>query len=304
MMHLPNVVRVVEVGPRDGLQNEKVPLSVSQRVELVNSLVRAGLSYVEVGSFVSPKWVPAMAGSNEVFQRIERQPDTVYSALVPNMQGLAKALESEVSEVAVFVSASESFSQRNINCSIEESFLRLQPVIDRALKARVPVRGYLSCIAGCPYEGAVAPSAVAELSRRLMESGCYEVSLGDTIGVATPPVVADVLDQVLGVVDVSKVAVHFHDTYGYALANVFQSLQRGVSVVDASIAGLGGCPYARGASGNLCTEDLVHFLEDLGIVTGLDLEHLIAVGNWVSGQLGRSSLAKVSAARASAERHG
>ncbi|WP_024462298.1 hydroxymethylglutaryl-CoA lyase [Marinimicrobium sp. LS-A18] len=297
-MHLPNDVRVVEVGPRDGLQNEKDPLSVEQRVQLVNALARAGVSSVEVGSFVSPKWVPAMAASDEVFRKIERRPGTVYSALVPNERGLEGALESNVSEIAVFISASESFSKRNINCSIEESFERLKPVFDKAFKASIPVRGYLSCVAGCPYEGAISPAVVAELSRRLVETGCYEVSLGDTIGVATPPVVADVLDQVFSVVKVSKVAVHFHDTYGYALANVFQALQHGVSVVDSAIAGLGGCPYARGASGNLCTEDLVHFLQDLGINTGLDLDGLMATGNWVSEQLGRRSLAKVSAARA------
>ena len=298
-MHLPNDVRVVEVGPRDGLQNEKSPLSVEQRVQLVHALVRAGVSNVEVGSFVSPKWVPAMAASDEVFQKLERRSGTVYSALVPNERGLDTALQNNVSEIAVFISASESFSKRNINCSIEESFARLEPVFKRARHANVPVRGYLSCIAGCPYEGAISPVVVAELSRRLVESGCYEVSLGDTIGVGTPPAIATVLDQVFSRVAVSNVAVHFHDTYGYALANVFQALQQGVSVVDAAIAGLGGCPYARGASGNLCTEDLVHFLQDMGINTGLDLDSLISTGNWVSEQLGRRSLAKISAARTS-----
>ena len=296
-MHLPNDVRVVEVGPRDGLQNEKNPLSVEHRVQLVHALVRAGVSNVEVGSFVSPKWVPAMAASDEVFQKLERRSGTVYSALVPNERGLDTALQNNVSEIAVFISASESFSKRNINCSIEESFARLEPVFKRALQANIPVRGYLSCIAGCPYEGAISPVVVAELSRRLVDSGCYEVSLGDTIGVGTPPVIATVLDHVFSSVAVSNVAVHFHDTYGYALANIFQALQQGVSVVDAAIAGLGGCPYARGASGNLCTEDLVHFLQDMGINTGLDLDSLISTGNWVSEQLGRRSLAKISAAR-------
>lgn len=290
---LPASIRIVEVGPRDGLQNEKQILSAAVKSQLVDDLAATGLTTIEAGSFVSPKWVPAMANSDEVFRLINRQNNVTYTGLVPNLRGLETALACGVEEVAVFVAATETFSQRNVNCSIAESMSKTKAVVDAALAEGLRVRGYLSCVVGCPYEGEVSALAVAQLSEQLISWGCYEVSLGDTIGIGTPLKMQALLGQVIARVPVSQVAVHLHDTYGFALANVFTAFTYGVSVVDASVAGLGGCPYAQGASGNVATEDVVHFCQQLGITTQVDLQKLIAVGNSISATLGRSNPARI-----------
>ncbi|CAA0094598.1 3-hydroxy-3-isohexenylglutaryl-CoA/hydroxy-methylglutaryl-CoA lyase [Halioglobus japonicus] len=293
---LPTRVQIVEVGPRDGLQNEKQPISTAVKLELIHQLADAGVSYIEAGSFVNPKWIPQMAGSEEVFQQVSRCDGVTYAALTPNMQGYQRALASGVSEVAVFAAASEAFSQKNINCSVAESIERFAPIMAAAVKDNIQVRGYVSCVVGCPYEGDVAPEKVADVARQLYEMGCYEVSMGDTIGVGTPASVSAMLEATLEHIPVSKLAVHLHDTYGQALANIYASLQMGISTVDSSVAGLGGCPYAKGASGNVATEDVVYLLNGLGIEHGIDLDKLIAVGNYISLQLGRESGSKVALA--------
>lgn len=295
-MTLPSKVRLVEVGPRDGLQNEKQPIGVADKVRLVNDLSAAGLSYVEVGSFVSPKWVPQMAGSAEVFAGIRRQPGVTYAALAPNLKGLEAALESGVEEVAVFAAASEAFSQRNINCSIAESLARFNPVVEYARSHQVRVRGYVSCVLGCPYEGEVAPEQVARVARELAAMGCYEVSLGDTIGTGTAGATRRLFEVVGREVPRERLAGHFHDTYGQALANVYASLLEGIAVFDASVAGLGGCPYAKGATGNVATEDVVYLLQGLGIDTGIDLEALVAAGQRICDVLGRANGSRVARA--------
>lgn len=295
-MSLPVKVRMVEVGPRDGLQNEAQTVATAAKIRLINLLADAGLTSIEAGSFVSPKWVPQMADTAQVFAGIERRPHVSYMALTPNQQGFAAALAAGANEVAVFAAASETFSRKNINCSIAESLERFAPVFSSARDAGVRVRGYVSCVVGCPYEGAVAPAKVAEVAAALIQMGCYEVSLGDTIGVGTPRQVRLMLDEVSERVPVAQLAVHFHDTYGQALANVFAALQFGVSVVDSSVAGLGGCPYAKGASGNVASEDVLYLLNGLGIETGVDLAALIAAGAYISGVLGRATGSK--AARA------
>lgn len=264
-MSLPSHVRLVEVGPRDGLQNEAQPISVADKVQLVDALSAAGLSYIEVGSFVSPKWVPQMAGSAEVFAQIQRKPGVTYGALAPNLRGFEDALAAGVKEVAVFAAASEAFSQRNINCSISESLERFVPIMAAAKQQGVSVRGYVSCVLGCPYEGAVAPEQVAAVARELYAMGCYEVSLGDTIGTGTAGATRRLFEVVGAHVPRDKLAGHFHDTYGQAVANVYASLLEGINVFDSSIAGLGGCPYAKGASGNVATEDVVYLLNGLEI---------------------------------------
>ncbi|PZP22575.1 hydroxymethylglutaryl-CoA lyase [Pseudomonas kuykendallii] len=296
-MNLPTHVRLVEVGPRDGLQNEKKPISVADKVRLVDDLTAAGLSYVEVGSFVSPKWVPQMAGSAEVFAGIQRKAGVTYAALTPNLKGLEAALESQVEEVAVFAAASESFSQRNINCSIDESLQRFVPLLEAATAAGVRVRGYVSCVLGCPYEGAVAAERVAVVARELDAMGCYEVSLGDTLGTGTPGATRHLFEVVGRAVPRERLAGHFHDTYGQALANVYASLLEGIAVFDASVAGLGGCPYAKGATGNVASEDLLYLLDGLGIVTGVDADRLIAAGERICAVLGRESGSRVARAR-------
>ena len=296
-MNMPGSVRVVEVGPRDGLQNEKQSIRVSDRVRLIDDLSRAGLSYIEAGSFVSPRWVAQMAGSAEVFAAIKRLPGRVYAALVPNSRGLEAALAAGADEVAVFASASEGFSQKNINCSVAESLARFAPVIAQAQSEGLRVRGYLSCVLGCPYDGAVAPAQVASLSNELLAMGCYEVSLGDTIGVGTPGQTRDLLNVVAGKAPREQLAGHFHDTYGQALANVYASLLEGVAVFDSSVAGLGGCPYAKGASGNLASEDLVYLLNGLGIHSGIELDLLIAAGARICQVLGRDNGSRVARAR-------
>ncbi|CAM3095993.1 hydroxymethylglutaryl-CoA lyase [Pseudomonas fluorescens] len=296
-MSLPSHVRLVEVGPRDGLQNEAQPISVADKVQLVDALSAAGLSYIEVGSFVSPKWVPQMAGSAEVFAQIQRKPGVTYGALAPNLRGFEDALAAGVKEVAVFAAASEAFSQRNINCSISESLERFAPIMAAAKQHGISVRGYVSCVLGCPYEGEVAPAQVAAVARELYAMGCYEVSLGDTIGTGTAGATRQLFDVVGAQVPRDKLAGHFHDTYGQAIANIYASLLEGITVFDSSIAGLGGCPYAKGASGNVATEDVVYLLNGLGIDTGVDLQALIHAGLQISQVLGRPTGSRVAKAR-------
>ena len=292
-MNYPPSVKIVEVGPRDGLQNEKTSLDTETRVQLITQLADAGLSYIEAGSFVSPKWVPQMAGSDKIFQQLPVDTATTYAALTPNMQGLERALQCGVREVAVFAAASEGFSQKNINCSIAESIERFKPVAREALSAGLAVRGYISCVVGCPYEGAVHVESVAQVAEQLLAIGCYEVSLGDTIGVGTPASMDRLLSRLLRDIAPDKLAIHAHDTYGQALANILIALQLGISTVDSSVAGLGGCPYAQGASGNVATEDLVYMLNGLDINHGLDLPKLIAAGNFISQKLNRVNGSKV-----------
>ncbi|MDN4544155.1 hydroxymethylglutaryl-CoA lyase [Pseudomonas sp. C32] len=296
-MSLPSHVRLVEVGPRDGLQNEAQPISVTDKVQLVDALTAAGLGYIEVGSFVSPKWVPQMAGSAEVFAQIQRKPGVVYGALAPNLRGFEDALAAGVKEVAVFAAASEAFSQRNINCSISESLERFVPIMDAARQHGVSVRGYVSCVLGCPYEGNVAPEQVAVVARELYAMGCYEVSLGDTIGTGTAGATRRMFDVVSADVPRDKLAGHFHDTYGQAVANIYASLLEGIAVFDSSIAGLGGCPYAKDASGNVATEDVVYLLNGLGIQTGIDLDALIRAGQQICNVLGRPTGSRVAKVR-------
>ncbi|MCX4065566.1 hydroxymethylglutaryl-CoA lyase [Pseudomonas sp. S1Bt30] len=296
-MTLPSHVRLVEVGPRDGLQNEAQPISVADKVQLVDALSAAGLSYIEVGSFVSPKWVPQMAGSAEVFAQIQRKPGVTYGALAPNLRGFEDALAAGVKEVAVFAAASEAFSQRNINCSISESLERFAPIMAAAQQHGVSVRGYVSCVLGCPYEGEIAAEQVATVARELYAMGCYEVSLGDTIGTGTAGATRRLFEVVGAQVPRDKLAGHFHDTYGQAIANVYAALLEGIQVFDSSIAGLGGCPYAKGASGNVATEDVLYLLNGLGIHTGIDLDALINAGRQISQVLGRPTGSRVAKAR-------
>ena len=295
-MAYPESVRIVEVGPRDGLQNEKQPIDVAVKVNLVDMLADAGLATIETGSFVNPKWVPQMAGSEEVFAGVQRKSGVSYSALTPNLKGFERALAAGASEVAVFVAASESFSQKNTNCSIAESLERVQALMTAARENDIRVRGYVSCVVGCPYEGEIDPAIVADVSAQLLDMGCYEISLGDTIGVGTPASVGAMLEAVMAKVPVSQLAVHLHDTYGQALANIYAALQMGVAVVDSSVAGLGGCPYAKGASGNVATEDVVYLLNGLGIEHGVDLEKLAAAGQYICDSLGRDNGSKVAVA--------
>jgi hydroxymethylglutaryl-CoA lyase len=299
-MSLPQRVRLVEVGPRDGLQNESRPVSVSDKLQLVQDLTDAGVSYIEAGSFVSPKWVPQMAGSAELFADIRPRDGVTYAALAPNLRGFEDALAAGVKEVAVFAAASESFSQRNINCSISESLDRFLPIMEAARLHGISVRGYVSCVLGCPYEGDIAPKQVAAVANELFAMGCYEVSLGDTIGTGTPGATRTLFDVVAGQIPRGKLAGHFHDTYGQALANIYASLLEGIQVFDSSVAGLGGCPYARGATGNVASEDVVYLLHGLGIETGIDLDKLITAGQRISDILGRANGSRVAKARLSA----
>jgi hydroxymethylglutaryl-CoA lyase len=292
----PARVRVVEVSPRDGLQNEPVTVDVATKAALIEALAAAGLGAIECGSFVSPKRVPQMANTAEVLATIRRVPGVAYSVLVPNLQGLEAAIDSQAAEIAIFAAASESFSQHNIQCSIAESLSRLRKVADGAMARRMRVRGYVSCVLGCPYEGAVQLDAVTHVARELAGMGCYEVALGDTIGVGTPRAAQAMITKVAEHVPIGRLAVHFHDTYGQALANILAALQLGVAVVDAAVAGLGGCPYAPGATGNVATEDVVYMLNGMGIETGVDLEKLTAAGRAISQALGRESQSKAAAA--------
>jgi hydroxymethylglutaryl-CoA lyase len=298
-MRLPKQVKIVEVGPRDGLQNESVVVSVAVKVELIELLAAAGLTAIEAGSFVSPKWVPQMADTGEVLAKLRRRPGVRYPVLVPNMRGFEAARAAGASEIAVFTAASETFARKNINCSISESLERYAPVIAAAKSADIPVRGYISCALTCPYEGDISPDAVAQVSEQLFRMGCYEISVGDTIGAGTPVRVQNMLDAVLKRVPVGHVAVHFHDTYGQALANVLAALQMGIAVIDSSVAGLGGCPYAPGAAGNLATEDLVYMLGGMHIESGVDLQKLLAAGQFITAQLHKSPASKASIALSS-----
>ncbi|RKP03294.1 hypothetical protein CXG81DRAFT_29318 [Caulochytrium protostelioides] len=283
----PRYVKIVEVGPRDGLQNEKALVPTATKIALINRLADAGLPAVEATSFVSPKWVPQMRDNAAVLTGIARRPGVTYPVLTPNVQGMEAALKAGATEVAIFASASESFSRKNLNCSIDESLQRFEGVMALARQYEVPVRGYTSMVLGCPYEGAIAPEAVAQLCAKLMAMGCYEISLGDTVGVGTPPGMARLLAAVTPVVPVAQLAVHCHDTYGRALANIATALDHGVRVVDASVAGLGGCPYADGATGNVATEKVVAMLHEMGYTTGVDLDQLHGVAAWINAQLGR-----------------
>ena len=295
-MNLPKHVKIVEVGPRDGLQNEKQAIDTATKVALIARLGASGLKTIEATAFVSPKWVPQMADNAEVMRQITRLDGVTYPVLTPNLKGLEAALATGVTEVAVFAAASEAFSQKNINCSIAESIERFVPVIESAREHGVAVRGYVSTVVGCPYQGDVPPEKVAEVSKALFDLGCYEISLGDTIGVGTPLKVQTMLAEVSKAVPMDKLAGHFHNTYGMAIANIYASLQMGMAVFDASVAGLGGCPYAKGASGNVATEDVVYLLNGLGIDSGVDLNHLVETAVWVSAQLGRAPASNVAKA--------
>ncbi len=304
-MTIPKRVRIVEVGPRDGLQNEKLIVGTSTKVQLISQLASAGLTNIEAGSFVSPKWVPQMASSDEVFNIISSTlqptyPEIIFSALTPNKIGMNRAVEHDIKEVAVFAAASESFSQKNINCSIKESLERFNPVMAKAQSNNIRVRGYVSCALGCPFEGNIDPAHVAEVTHRLLDMGCYEVSLGDTIGVGTPETTAALLSELLSKISADKLAMHMHDTYGQALANILISLQMGISVIDSAVAGLGGCPYANGASGNVASEDLIYMLNGMGIEHGVDLDKLLIAGNTISIALNRANGSKVANALLSA----
>lgn len=295
-MPLPAKVRIVEVGPRDGLQNEKLAIPTSAKIQLIENLVDAGLTYIEAGSFVNPKWVPQMADSGEVFTGISRKPGVTYAALTPNLQGYERAIAVNANEVAIFAAASEAFSQKNINCSISESIQRFQTLIDAAKTQRIPVRGYISCVVGCPYSGAVDAHTVASIAKELLTMGCYEISLGDTIGVGTAGQIKHLIETLARDIPIEKIAAHMHDTYGQALANIYAALEMGVSVIDSSVAGLGGCPYAAGATGNVATEDVVYLLNGLGIEHGVNLEKLIHAGNTISTALNKSSNSRVAKA--------
>lgn len=295
-MPLPKKVRIVEVGPRDGLQNEKQAIPTAVKIQLIENLVDAGLTYIEAGSFVNPKWVPQMADSSDVFSGITRKPGVTYAALTPNLQGYERAIAVDANEVAIFAAASEAFSQKNINCSISESIQRFETLMNVAQSQQIPVRGYISCVAGCPYSGAVDVNTVATIAKDLLAMGCYEISLGDTIGVGTAGQMKNMIDVLMRDIPIEKLAVHMHDTYGQALANIYAALEMGISVIDSSVAGLGGCPYAVGASGNIATEDVVYLLNGLGIEHGVDLEKLIYAGNTISAALNKPSNSKVAKA--------
>ena len=292
MSRLPAKVRIVEVGPRDGLQNEKGEVPTAVKLELIERLADAGLPAVEATAFVSPKWIPQMADHTEVLERIRRKPGVSYPVLTPNLKGFEAARAAGATEVAIFGAASEAFSNKNINCTIAESLDRFRAVIENALKEKIKVRGYVSCVLGCPYEGEVKAHKVAEVAGALYDMGCYEVSLGDTIGVGTPRKTQAMIDACARRVPVDKLAGHYHDTYGQALANIYASMELGVATFDASVAGLGGCPYARGASGNVATEDVVYMLNGLGIETGIDLDKVVDTGIWISSILKRDPRSK------------
>ena len=289
-MSLPKAVKIVEVGPRDGLQNEAVSLDIETKVKLVQGLANAGLQNIEAGSFVSPKWVPQMAGSDEVFNQLTPT-KAIYTALTPNMRGLERAIECNVQEIAVFAAASEEVSHKNINCSIAESLEKFKAVTQKAIDNNMAVRGYISCVSGCPYQGDVDIKKVSTVAQSLLDMGCYEISLGDTIGVAKPETIEALLIQTLKYIPAQKLAVHLHDTYGQAIANIRQSLNMGIATIDSSVAGLGGCPYAKGASGNVATEHVIDLLDALGIEHGVNLEKLTEISRFISHKLGRTPIA-------------
>lgn len=292
MAAYPAFVRIVEVGPRDGLQNEAVQVSAETKAAFINMLTDAGLQSIEAGAFVSPKWVPQMADSDKVLASIHQKSGVSYPVLVPNEKGMQAAIDAGAREVAVFAAASESFSQKNINCTIDESLARFAPVMEMARAANVRVRGYVSCVLGCPYEGDIAPANVVRVAKALLDMGCYEISLGDTIGTGTPVKTRAMLQAVKAAVPELKLAVHFHDTYGQALANILVALEEGIAVVDSAAGGLGGCPYAKGASGNVATEDVLYMLGGMGITTGVNLPAVVAAGRFIAGSVGKSVVSK------------
>ena len=294
--NLPKRVTLVEVGPRDGLQNETAVVPVKVKLQLIELLSDAGLSVIEATSFVSPKWVPQMADAEQVMHNLKQRNAIRYPVLTPNMKGFERAIAAGAKEVAIFGAASESFSQKNINCSIDESLNKFLPVVEAAQSQNIPVRGYVSCVMGCPYEGEISASRVAEVADKLYQMGCYEISLGDTIGTGTPLVAERLISVVSEKVPLDKLAVHFHDTYGQALANIFAVLKMGISTVDSAVAGLGGCPYAKGASGNVATEDLVYMLDGMGIQTGIDLAKLVSASMMISNYLQKQPSSKVASA--------
>ena len=292
-MNYPKKVRIVEVGPRDGLQNEKSTVSVETKVALIDKLSDAGLKSIEAGAFVSPKWVPQMADTDKVYAAIKKAANVSYPVLVPNAKGMEAAVAAGVKEIAVFAAASETFSQKNINCSIAESIERFHPVMEEAKKHGIKVRGYVSCVLGCPYEGEIRPGAVVKVAKQLYDAGCYEISLGDTIGTGTPEKTRALLQAVKKDIPATALAVHFHDTYGQALANILVALEEGISVVDSAAGGLGGCPYAKGATGNVATEDVLYMLNGMGIETGVSLEKVAEAGRFIAGALQRPLVSKV-----------
>ncbi|MFW5395343.1 MAG: hydroxymethylglutaryl-CoA lyase [Candidatus Accumulibacter regalis] len=307
-MALPKQVKLVEVGPRDGLQNEAQIVPAAIKIELIERLADAGLSTIEATSFVSPKWVPQMADSAEVLRAVlsspRRRPQVAYPVLTPNLKGFDAAIEAGAQEVAIFGAASEAFSEKNINCSIAESLKRFAAVVDAASALEIRVRGYVSCVVACPYEGPVDPRRAAWVARQLFEMGCYEVSLGDTIGAGTPASITKMLEACATVVPIKRLAGHYHDTYGMAIANIYASLQMGMAVFDSSIAGLGGCPYATGASGNVATEDVVYLLQGLAVESGVDMGKLLAAGQFIASHLGREPASKAARALRARQRAG
>ncbi|HKS19641.1 MAG TPA: hydroxymethylglutaryl-CoA lyase [Bradyrhizobium sp.] len=293
---MSDVVRIVEVGPRDGLQNEKTPVSVGDRIAFIEALIAAGLHTIEVGAFVSPKAIPQMVGSDQVLRGVSHRPDAEFHVLVPNKKGYDASQAAGARVIAVFASASEGFSRANINCSVAESIERFKPVLARAKADGIKVRGYISCVLGCPFDGEVKPQAVVDVAKTLWDLGCYEVSLGDTIGVGTPLKARHLLRAVAGTVPMQNLAMHFHDTYGQALANLYAGIEEGCRVIDSAAGGLGGCPYAPGATGNVATEDVVYMLEGMGIATGVDMQKLVAATNEISRLLGRPPASRVASA--------
>ena len=290
---LPTQVKIVEVSPRDGLQNEKQIIPTEVKIELINRLSQTGIPVIEATSFVSAKWIPQLADGKEVLEGIQKNPNVGYSVLVPNLQGFESALAAGVKEIAVFTTASEEFSKKNTNCTVAESILRIGEIMPLAKQHRIRVRGYISCVLGCPYEGDIPPEKVAHVANQLLKMGCAEISLGDTIGVGTPVKTIKLIERVAKQIPIKSLAVHFHDTYGQALANIFAALEQGIAIIDSSVAGIGGCPYAQGASGNVATEDVVYMLNGMNIKTGVDLKKLIDVGKYISEKLGRKSQSKV-----------
>ena len=300
-MNLPKKVKIVEMGPRDGLQNEGEIVPAPIKIKLINKLTLNGFAFIEAGSFVSPKWVPQMADTHDVMAGIRRKSGVVYSVLVPNMKGFEGALLANAGEIAIFGAASEKFSKKNINCTIDESLARFEPVCEAARVHNIPVRGYVSTVLDCPYQGVVQASETARVSKLLFDMGCHEISLGDTIGRGTPRRAQEMINAVAAHVPIERIAIHFHDTYGQALANILACMELGVAVIDSSVAGLGGCPYARGASGNVATEDVLYMLRGLGIETGIDFEGVLETANFISRELGRPPASKVARALAPVE---
>lgn len=293
---LPQKVKIIEVGPRDGLQNEKEFVPIDVKVELVNQLSNAGFQNIEAASFVSPKWIPQMSGSAEVMSQIRRRPDTIYSVLTPNLKGYEDAVASNADEVVIFSAASETFTQKNINCSIEESIKRFEPVTQAALRDGIRVRGSVSCSLGCPYEGAITPKQVAETAKRMLDLGCHEIDIADTIGVGTPGHVIAVFEEILAFAPTDIFSGHFHDTYGQSLANIYAAMEMGISIFHSSIAGLGGCPYAKGATGNVATEDVLYMLNGLGIETGINFATTLKAAEFITNKIGKPNASRVAQA--------